>query len=105
MARFLTISNCAASRRRPNNSAPALQIAGSQRARPVSRNAVFVLQVRHNVIGALLLGIELSQHSCPVCDRPAGLLYNLLVTDFPMVCVQDMFSFMRAFSNALQVSH
>ena len=79
-------------------SALALQITVGQGTGPVSRQAVLVLQVRYNIVRALLFRVELIEYFRPVSERLASHLHNLLVTHFPMVCVQDMVFLLRAFS-------
>jgi len=59
---------------------------------------VFILQVSDNVVRTLLFGVKTIEYFRPVRERLAGHLHNLLVAHFPMVCVQDMVSFLRAFS-------
>ena len=56
----------------------------------------------HNIVRALLFGVELIEYFRPVRERPAGHLHNLLVTHAPMVCVQDMVFLLRTFSMPLK---
>jgi hypothetical protein len=52
----------------------------------------------YNIVRPLFFGVELIEYFRPVRERLASHLHNLLVAHFPMVCVQDMVSFLRAFS-------